>query len=161
MTSKDKLAQELLDGRYIATLATLNDNGTVHLTAVWYLWNRDAFFIATASTSQKARNAKARPQASLMVDVRRAGGERGVTVSGPAELITGEQARSIVARIHSRYMSEAAITDPQVGPILASLDDVVIRLKPKKWTWWDMRALDAQVFAGRLTGTPGYLLPLD
>jgi PPOX class probable F420-dependent enzyme len=153
--------QELLAGRHIAALGTENAAGTIHLTAIWYLFDAGSLFIATASTSRKARNVAARPTASLMVDVRRAGAERGVTAVGKAELISGDKSREINRRIHSRYMSAAAIADPKIEPVFAAFDDVTIRLTPTSWTTWDMKVLDAQAFGGRLGGTPGYLLPLD
>ena len=103
----------------------------------------------------------ARPKASLMVDVRKPGAERGVTAAGQAEVISGDQSQEINRRIHSRYMSAAAISDPHIGPVFASFDDVTIRLTPNSWTTWDMAVLDAQALGGRLGGTPGYLLPLD
>jgi hypothetical protein len=53
------------------------------------------------------------------------------------------------------------MTDPHVGPVFASFDDVTIRITPGSWTAWDMAVLDAQAFGRRLGGTPGYLLPLD
>ena len=103
----------------------------------------------------------ARPKASVMVDARKPGQERGVTGTGRAELISGDQSREINRRIHSRYMSAPAIADPGIGPVFASFDDVTIRLTPDSWTTWDMAVLDAQAFGGRLGGTPGYMLPLD
>jgi PPOX class probable F420-dependent enzyme len=157
----DPTLQEFLRGRYIATLGTENPDGTIHLTAVWYLFEDGHLFIATSSRSRKARNLVARPQASLMVDARKPGAERGVTAVGRAELVSGEPSREINRRIHSRYMSAAAMSDPQVGPAFASFDDVTLRLTPISWTTWDMAVLDAQALGGRLGGTPGYLLPLD
>lgn len=157
----DPTLRELLQGRYIATLATENADGTIHLTAVWYLYEDGDLLIATSSKTRKARNIAARPKASLMVDVRNPGAERGVTGLGKAELVVGERSAEINRRIHSRYMSAAAMADPHVGPVFASFDDVTIRIAPVSWTAWDMAALDAQAFGGRLGGTPGYLLPLD
>ena len=58
-------------------------------------------------------------------------------------------------------MSAAAISDPHVGPVFESFDDVTIRLAPVSWTAWDMAVLDAQAFVGRVGRTPGYLLALD
>jgi hypothetical protein len=58
-------------------------------------------------------------------------------------------------------MSAAALSDPKIGPVLSSFDDITIRIKPASWTTWDMATLDAQAFGGRLGSTPGYLLPLD
>jgi general stress protein 26 len=85
----DSTIQELLRGRYVAALATENGDGTIHLTAVWCLFGGD-LFIATSSRSRKARNIVARAKASLMVEVRKPGAERGVNAAGRAELISGE-----------------------------------------------------------------------
>src|SRR5271163_1626730 len=104
----DPSFQGLLSGRYIATLGTENTDGSIHLTAVWYLFEDGSLFFATSSKSRKARNIAARPKASLMIDARRPGTERGVNAAGRAELISGSQSREINRRIHSRYMSAAA-----------------------------------------------------
>jgi len=157
----DATLQEFLRGRYIATLGTENEDGTIHLTAVWYLFESGCLFVATSSKSRKARNLAARPKASLMVDLRKPGTERGVTAAGRVEVISGDQSREINLRIHSRYLSAGALSDPHVGPVFASFDDVTIRLTPVSWTTWDMAVLDAQALGGRLGATPGYLLPLD
>lgn len=157
----DPALQEVLQGRYIATIGTENPDGSIHLTAVWYLFEEGSLFVATSSRSRKARNIAARPKASLMVDVRRPGAEQGVNAAGKAELISGARSREINRRIHVRYMSAAAIADPHIGPVFESFDDVTIRIAPVSWTAWDMAVLDQQAFGGRLGGTPGYMLPLD
>lgn len=157
----DPALEEFLRGRYIATLGTENADGSIHLTAVWYLFESGCLFVATSSKSRKARNALARSKASLMVDLRRPGAERGLTAAGTVEVISGNQAQEINHRVHSRYMSAAALSDPHVGPVFASFDDVTLRITPVSWIAWDMKVLDAQAFGGRMGGTPGYLLPLD
>ena len=153
--------QQMLQRRFIATLGTTNADGSIHLTAVWYLFEDGRLFVATSSKSRKARNVAAQPKASLMVDVRKPGSERGVTAAGSADLLSGNPSREINRRIHTRYLSAAAMADPQIEPVFASFDDVTLRLTPESWFTWDMAALDAQAFGGRLGGTPGYLLPLD
>ena len=157
----DPSLRSFLQGRYIATLGTTNADGTIHLTAVWYLFEDDRLFIATSSKTRKARNVVARPVASLMVDVRKPATERGVTAAAAVDVISGDASREMNRRIHSRYMSAAAMSDPHVEPVFASFDDVTLRLTPVSWTSWDMAVLDAQAFGGRLGGTPGYMLPLD
>ncbi len=157
----DPILQELVRGRYIATLGTENADGTIHLTAVWYVFESGCLFAATSSKSRKARNVAARPKASLMVDVRKPGAERGVTAAGRVEVISGDQSKEINRRVHGRYMSATAMSDPRIGPVFASFDDVTIRLTPVSWTAWDMAVVDGQALGGRLGGTPGYLLPLD
>lgn len=157
----DTTFQEFLRGRHIATIGTENPNGTIHLTAVWYVFESGNLFIATSSKTQKARNAAARPKASLMVDMRKPGKERGVTATGKVEVISGGESQAINRRVHSRYMSAAAISDPHIGPVFAAFDDVTLKLTPDSWITWDMAVLDAQAFGGRLGATPGYMLPLD
>jgi PPOX class probable F420-dependent enzyme len=157
----DSNFRELLQRRFIATLGTESADGSIHLTAVWYLFEDGRLYVATSSKTHKARNVMARPKASLMVDLRKAGGERGVTAAGRAELISGERSRELNRRIHSRYLSSAAMSDPLIEPVFAAFDDVTIQLTPTSWISWDMATLDAQAFGGRLGKTPGYLLALD
>jgi PPOX class probable F420-dependent enzyme len=157
----DPSNQEFLRGRYIATIATENADGTIHLTAVWYLFEDGHLFVATSSKTRKGRNVAARPKASLMVDARTPGRERGVTATGTVKLISGRESQEINQRIHTRYLSAAALSDPHVGPVFASFDDVTIQLTPASWITWDMAVLDAQALGGRLGKTPGYMLPLD
>jgi PPOX class probable F420-dependent enzyme len=154
--------QELLRGRHIASLGTENPDGSIHLIAIWYLFEDGCLFVGTSSKSRKARNAVARPKASLMVDLRsNPGKERGVTATGTVEVITGGHSQEINRRIHTRYLSAAALADPHVGPVFAAFDDVTLKLTPHSWFVWDMPALDAQAFGGRLGGSPGYMLALD
>ncbi|MGH9498513.1 MAG: pyridoxamine 5'-phosphate oxidase family protein [Terriglobales bacterium] len=157
----DPKLEGLLQRRYIATLGTENPDGSIHLTAVWYMFEEGRLYVATSSKTRKARNIAARPRASLMVDARKPGGERGVSASGKAELISGEKSQEINRRIHDRYLSAAAMSDPRIGPVFAAFDDVTIQITPAAWTSWDMAVLDAQAFGGRLGRTPGYMLPLD
>jgi PPOX class probable F420-dependent enzyme len=161
LTAPDAKIEKLLAGRHIAAFATHNDDGSIQLTAVWYLYEDGCLYIATSSQLRKARNIAARPLASLMVDTRHGGADRGVTAIGRAELITGDAAHAIALRIHRRYLSDAALADPLIGPGFAAFDDVVIRLTPDRWLWWNTGDVDAQYFGGKLTATPGYLLPLD
>jgi PPOX class probable F420-dependent enzyme len=152
--------RSLLKGRRIATLATENPDGSVHLTAVWYLFEEGVFYVTTFSKSQKGRNLRARPRASLMVDVRTAGSERGVTAIGEAEILASSESKEIQHRIHARYLTESGLKDEKVGPVLAGMDDLTVRITPRRWIVWDVRAVDAAVFEGRIAGN-SYLLPLD
>ncbi|MGA9642643.1 MAG: pyridoxamine 5'-phosphate oxidase family protein [Terriglobales bacterium] len=153
-------AEEMLAGRFIASLGTQNEDGSIHLTAVWYLFEAGRLYVATSSRSRKARNVAARPKASLMVDSRKPASERGLVAICTADMIEGASSREINARIHRRYMSEAALADPRAGGTMSAMDDVTLRLTPANWYEWDMRVLDAAVFGGAMK-TPGYILPLD
>jgi F420H(2)-dependent biliverdin reductase len=153
-------SEEVLSGRFIASLGTQNEDGSVHLTAVWFLFEGGSLYVPTSSRSRKARNVLSRPKASLMVDTRTPASERGAVAVCTAEVITGEPSKEINARIHRRYMSEAAIADSRAGEAMAAMDDITVKLTPIGWYTWDMRILDDRLFGGAMK-TPGYLLPLD
>src|SRR5579859_146776 len=104
--------QELLQRRLIATLGTEAADGSIHLTAVWFLFEENSFFVATSSRTKKARNILTVPKASLMVDMRKPGTERGITATCYAQLLSGDQSKQLNRRIHSRYLSSAAMADP-------------------------------------------------
>ena len=147
-------------GRFIASLGTESEDGSIHLTAVWYLFEDGCLYVATSSRSRKARNVASRPKASLMVDIRTPASERGLVAVCQAEIIRGENSKEINARIHSRYMSAPALSDPRAGGAMAAMDDITLKLTPTRWYTWDMRILDDILFGGTMK-TPGYLLPLD
>ena len=155
------LVQEVLQGRHVACLATENADGIIHMVAVWYLFDGRHFYIATSSRSAKARNLRARPQASLMVDVRHTVAARGVTASGSVQILTGDASKKWNDRIHRRYLSAAALADARVGPVFAQWDDITIQLKPERYVAWDMREADKAAFGGSFASHPDYLLPLE
>jgi nitroimidazol reductase NimA-like FMN-containing flavoprotein (pyridoxamine 5'-phosphate oxidase superfamily) len=158
-----KLTDEIrtfLNGRRIATIATLNIDYSIHLTAVWYLFEDDNFYLALSSHSRKWKNSVARPDVSIMIDSRIPAKERGVTAIGTPEQITGDAARQWVRKVHERYLTNAALDDPKVGGVYAAGDDVVIKLIPHKWLTWDIAVHDAKNLEGRLSSR-NYTHPLD
>ena len=162
MQSAPPLAEKLLQERRYAVLATHNEDGSIHLTPVWYIFEHGQIFVGTGSTSRKARNVLARPNASLVVDVRTIGSESWVSASGPVKVLRGDAAIAIHHRILRRYMTEEALQHPTIGPGMAAADDLILCLQPTQWRSWDLTSLDAQYFGGILTQTPQkWFLPMD
>lgn len=157
----DALVRQLLDGRYIASFATQNPNGSLHIVAVWFWFDGKGVYVATSSRSRKARNLEANPHVAVMIDARDPAASYGVTVTGTAEVLTGESSRRYNAEIHHKYLSETAINDSKVGPVFAAWDDITVRLTPASVIAWDMRQADQQVFGGAFKNNPAYLLPLE
>lgn len=157
----DALIRQLLDGRHVASIATHNPNGSIHIVAVWYWFDGTDVSVATSSRSRKARNLRANPEVSLMIDARDPAASYGATINGSAQILTGESSQKYNAEIHRKYLSEAALADPRVGPVFAAWDDVTIRVVPVSVIAWDMREADRQVFGGAFKSNPGYLLPLE
>ena len=155
------LALTLLTGRHIASLATHRADGSIHLTAIWYLYQDGLLYFPTSSASQKVRNVKANPVVSAMIDSRVPGQEQGVSVSGMATIIEGAEGRALVAKSQQRYLTATALADPNVGPAYAEFDDVVIALTPQRWSTWDIAQMNQENFKGKLGVESGYLYPLD
>lgn len=151
----------LLNGRHIASLATLYKDGSIHLTAIWYLYKDGYLYFPTSSKSQKARNVKRNPTATAMIDTRVPGQEQGIFVRGSAKIIGGEQGKALVAEAQRRYLTEIALADEDVRNAYAEFDDVVIALTPVRWTAWNIAKMNAERFDGKLSVETGYLYPLD
>ena len=156
----DALVQQLLQRRYVATLATRNPDGSAHLTAVWYWFDGKDLYVATHSGSKKARNARAYPRASLMIDSRAPQASFGATIVAEVAMLEGERARALNERVHARYLSERALADTRLGPVFANYDDVTLQLRPTSVFTWDMREADRMFFNGAFSENPDYLLNL-
>jgi len=157
----DAPVRQLLDGRHIASLATRNPDGSIHVVAVWYFFDGARVYVATSARSRKARNLQSDSHVSIMIDSRDAVASRGINLAGAAQILTGDVSRQWNARIHGKYLSEAALRDPKVGPVFAGLDDVTIQIAPASVIYWDMRQADRQFFGGAIENNPAYLLPLE
>ena len=134
----------------IATLGTYNDDESILLTPIWYVFEGERLFVGTSRASRKARNVLARPRATLLVDQRAAGGHRWVSAAGTAEVLGGEPAGAINARIRARYLTEAG--EEAYGRVLADADDIVIALTPDRWTSWSPGLLTRTAAEHGVTG---------
>ena len=134
----------------IAVVSTISRSGYPHQTSVWFAYLNGAFNLSVPSTSQKYINLEREPKMSLLIDVRSTYEQYGFCVQGTAELIDGDEAASIRQSVHTRYIKQDALSDPNIGGFFANLDDVAIRLKPERVFDWDMEALDQQVFNGAI-----------
>jgi PPOX class probable F420-dependent enzyme len=138
----------MLAERRIASVATVDADGVPHLTSVWFLYEDGCLYLAIPSSSAKGRNLARNPRIAVMIDVRSSYQEAGISASGDAEMLRGDEAAAFTRRVHEKYLSADALADPQVGPAFAAMDDIAVRLRPRKWIAWDMAALDAEVFGG-------------
>jgi PPOX class probable F420-dependent enzyme len=157
----DALVRQLLEGRYIASFATENPDGSIHVVAVWYWFDGTRIYVATSTRTKKARNLQANPKASVMIDSRDPASSFGATIMGSAKTLTGEESRRKNEKVHAKYMSAAALSDPRVGPVFAGWDDVTVEITPVSVIIWDMRVADQQVFGGAFEKNPTYLLALE
>jgi PPOX class probable F420-dependent enzyme len=126
----------LLDARLIATLATTNEDGSVYLSAVWFLRDGDDVLIATGGKTRKAQNAAARPRAAVLVDTRGGGALRGAAATGTLTLVRGASARKLNERVWRKYLTTSGLAHPDVGEAIRAHDDVTLRFAPDAWRTW-------------------------
>jgi PPOX class probable F420-dependent enzyme len=132
----DPLVRELLEARLVASLATLERDGAVHLVALWFALAVEDVLLATGSGSRKVANLERDPRATLLVHDSRAGAEVcGAGIQGRVGIVRGAAAAALVDLVHAKYVDETAEDDPEVAAFLAS-DDVALRLRIESaWTW--------------------------
>jgi nitroimidazol reductase NimA-like FMN-containing flavoprotein (pyridoxamine 5'-phosphate oxidase superfamily) len=129
---------ELLSMTLIANLATLDDDGGIHILPMWFLQLGNDICIPTSRYTHKYRNLRARPRASVMIDVSRAGlNLREVLIRGRVEIIDGE-ARRINRLIHLKYVTQEALTDASVASYLSQGDDVTVKVHMEHLISWNL-----------------------
>jgi PPOX class probable F420-dependent enzyme len=72
--------REFLAGRHYAVIATLNTDGSIQQTVVWYLLDGDQIRFGVGAGSVKAANLRHRPTISVTIE----DGTRYLTLSGEA-----------------------------------------------------------------------------
>lgn len=100
MAILSNLGRAFLDEKRFAVLATLNADGSIQQTTMWYLLEGDTIVMNTKVGRLKERNLRRDPRISICVE----DGYKYVTISGTAELIDDpEIAQRDIHRLAMRY----------------------------------------------------------
>jgi PPOX class probable F420-dependent enzyme len=135
----DELAREILEARLIANLATFDRDGSIHLVAMWFLWDGECLLSPTHRRTRKARNLQRDPRATVMIDDSKGGFDlRGVTLVCTADIVEAPASRELNRHVHLKYVTESGLELEPVKRYLAT-DDVTLRLRPTKISSWDLR----------------------
>ena len=149
---------KILSMTLIANLATLGEDDTIHIVPMWSIRLGNDICIPTSRHTRKYKNLKARPYASVMIDISREGLDlKGVLIRGPVELVEGEEARKINHQIHLKYVTEEGLNDPSVASYLSKGDDVTVRIHMEHIVNWNL----ADSKAGRALRVKGLSRQLD
>ncbi len=149
---------DLLSRTLIANLATIDDDGSIHIVPMWFIRIGDHICIPTSQKTHKYRNLKSRPYASIMIDVSRAGlNLRGVLIRGKVELVKGEAATLLNRSIHLKYITLEALNDSSIVNYLSKGDDLTIKILMDKLVSWNL----SKSKAGEALIVGGWFHPLD
>jgi hypothetical protein len=108
------------------------------MAPVAFVFEDERFLFESSTTTLKVRNLRERPRGRVLVES--PGGNGWIGATGSTEIIGGEEAQRLNARVIGRYLTEEgrSVWADTVGP----LDDVTIVLTPERWSSWDInRAL--------------------
>ena len=149
---------KILSMTLIANLATLGEDDTIHIVPMWFIRLGNDICIPTSRHTRKYKNLKARPYASVMIDISREGLDlKGTLIRGPVKLVEGEEARKINHQIHLKYVTEEGLNDPSVASYLSKGDDVTVRIHIEHIVNWNL----ADSKAGRALRVKGRSRQLD
>lgn len=119
---------------FIATLATVREDGSPHTAPVWYRYADGAFLVLTERSSRKARNIARDPRVELCIDDRERPPYHTVIVRGRAsiEAYPGDAWRLALA-VHylgeengRRYVESTPVSD----------NEVLLRVDPEAIAGW-------------------------
>jgi general stress protein 26 len=149
---------KLLSMTIIANLATIDEDGDIHLLPMWFLRMKNDICIPTSRHTHKYKNLRARPRATVMIDVSKAGLDlKGVLIRGKVELVEGEEALRINRSIHLKYVTPEALSEPSVASYLSKGDDVTVKVHMDRLISWNLS--DSK--AGRALRIGGWFHTLD
>ena len=122
----DDNARALLDGKNLATVATLEPDGSPHTSVVWFLRDGDDVLFSSTGTRRKVRNLQRDPRVSLTVfDL--GNPYHSVDIRGTATL-TLDEGKELPKLVSHKYLGE----DPMPEP--AEVQRYVVRITPEKVT---------------------------
>lgn len=141
MTSAER--DEFLAVERVCRIATVQGDGSPHVTPIWYAWDGQAMWFYSITRSQRWTNAIRDPRVSAVVDT--GGAEyfqlRGVEMIGEVEQV-GEQPR--VGTPEPRLeVPERLFGQRYLGGAMTGYDGrhAWLRLRPVKIVSWDFRKL--------------------
>jgi PPOX class probable F420-dependent enzyme len=131
---------DVLAQRLVATIGTLNPDGSVHLAYVLFEHHDGRLYVETSSLTRKARNVERSGSASAVVQGQSSGGRSlMVSLEGVARVVRGIEAHDLNHRLRAKYIKPEAL--PAVDRAWGRLDDVAIELTPRRVRSWTGTAL--------------------
>ena len=126
----DDLRAEIL-ARRSAVLATVNHDGSPHLTELLFYLDQDRILLPTPHTTKKVRNIAAQPTVTVYISI-----ESGwVSATGNARIIDGDEAARLNRMNRERLLTEAG--ERTMGLLLAAYEDTTIEITPSRWISWN------------------------
>ena len=120
-----------------AWVASVSDDGSPHVAAVWAVWLEGTLYFSTGGESRKGRNLAARPACSIALD----DAEESLVVRGDAVRVVDP---GVITGVGQVYEAKYGSGFPADSPLFAVRPEVVIAVveaefttTPTRWTFDD------------------------
>jgi PPOX class probable F420-dependent enzyme len=137
MNSSIEAVRSLLEAPSPAVLTTYRQDGSAHVSPVWFRWSDEAFEVVIAKGDVKLRHLAREPQCVLVV-FEAVRPFRGVEVRGVSELVECD-VTLVRADVAGRYLGVAA--GAQFAAERRSKPGVVLRLACESPRVWDLSGI--------------------
>lgn len=125
-----------------AILATVNDDGSPHLTELLFLLDdHDRVLLPTPHSTRKVKNFVARPVATVFFYEQ----PGWVSCTGAVEVLDGEEAADANQRNRDRLLTPAG--HETIGRLLSAHEDNTIVVTPTRWLSWSSQAMVPGIMA--------------
>ncbi len=121
---------------WIAKLGTLNPDGSIQMTPLWFEKTNDVFRFNTWEDTDAARNLQRDSRASLLIDSTEFP-YRGVHYTGEAEVDTKESDPEEIAEMYERYRGDYETALEYANELTSFGKRVFIRFRPSEKVTWD------------------------
>jgi hypothetical protein len=105
-------------------LCTVRDDGTPHLTPIWFVFRDDTFWLCTGAAAVKTRNVLANCAVALALE----DGNRPVVVEGEVTVHDRPYPRDVVDAFLTKFGWDIARTDDPDGPY-----DALLEVPVRRW----------------------------
>jgi Pyridoxamine 5'-phosphate oxidase len=123
-----------------AILATIDEDGSPHLTEVLFLLDEDdRVLLPTPHSTRKLRNVLARPIATVFFYEQ----PGWISCTGAAHVLDGEEAAEANQRNRDRVLTAAG--HETMGRLLAEHEDNTIVVSPSRWLSWNSDAVVPEI----------------
>ncbi|MEV4641415.1 nitroreductase/quinone reductase family protein [Actinoplanes sp. NPDC049548] len=107
----DQSVVERLEQEPLAWLCTLRQDGSPHVTPVWFVFHDSTFWICSAEKNRKVRNVRLDPRVSVALE----GGSAPVVAEGQVVLHPYDFSPDVIERFKKKYDWDITIPNEREG----------------------------------------------
>jgi general stress protein 26 len=137
LTAKE--IESLLKKSNIARICSHNEDGTIHATAVNYIYKNGQIIIGSIASSRKTKNIKRNNNVTVLIDTENA---QGILIYGKAEIECDNVYQSVVSVWENAFRAPRDKVERLVQAYLDKVKYVIIKITPQRIVTYDFTKED-------------------